>query len=106
MLKHHADPNIKNGGGFAPLHASASNDSAVITELLIQHGADVNVKDKCNRTPLTWVAMEGKKESVKVLLRNGADVNVVDKGRNHVGGATPFDHAWENGYAEICKLLR
>ena len=83
------DVNIKNDGGWAPLHIA---DNKEIAELLISNGADVNVKDKyAGTTPLMGAAQWGHKEIVELLISKGADVNA-----KFASGATSLDAVTEH----------
>ena len=91
------DVNIKNDGGWAPLHIA---DNKEIAELLISNGADVNVKDKyAGTTPLMGAAQWGHKEIVELLISKGADVNA-----KFATGATSLDavtkHIDNDAYAK------
>ena len=45
LLRHAADPNIRDRNGVSALHASSAHGRACIAKLLIEHGAEVNVRD-------------------------------------------------------------
>ena len=40
LLEAGADPNLRQRGGFAPLHAAAHTDDVEMARLLLAHGAD------------------------------------------------------------------
>ena len=50
LLDHHADPNARQEGGFAPLHAAAQNGNEELYELLVSRGADQDAATDDGRT--------------------------------------------------------
>jgi ankyrin repeat protein len=67
LLKHGADPNTRQSGGFTALHAAAQNGQVEMVELLIEHAADIEAKSEDGRIPLDF-AREGGHERVVRLL--------------------------------------
>lgn len=56
--------------------AFVGNNSAAITQLLIDYNADVNFKDDCNNTPLHFASKRGAKDVVVTLLENNATMGI------------------------------
>src|SRR3954471_19786614 len=52
LLEAGATPNVKQQGGFTPLHAAAHNNDVALAELLLAHGADVTLTTDEGQTPL------------------------------------------------------
>ncbi|MDP9492363.1 MAG: ankyrin repeat domain-containing protein [Actinomycetota bacterium] len=50
LLDHDADPNARQEGGYAPIHAAAQNGNDELYELLVSRGADVEVATDDGRT--------------------------------------------------------
>jgi ankyrin repeat protein len=50
LLERGADPNARQQGGFAPIHAAAQNADDELYELLIAHGADAELPADDGRT--------------------------------------------------------
>lgn len=53
LLRAGADPNLRQAGGFAPLHATAQNGDAMSTGLLLLFGADRTLSTEDGRTAAT-----------------------------------------------------
>jgi ankyrin repeat protein len=50
LLDHDADPNVRQEGGFAPIHAAAQNGNDELYELLVARGADAEASTDDGRT--------------------------------------------------------
>lgn len=129
------DPNEINTQGWTPLMVSAANGHKETVELLIHYGANVNQANTLRRTALMFASKYGYLEIVKMLLDAGAETNVNDientatplisasaAGHEEVvrllilhganpntkskDGKTALDHAQENGFGEISRILR
>jgi ankyrin repeat protein len=50
LLEAGADPNVRQQGGYTPLHTAAHNDDAELARLLLDHGADPAVKTDDGQT--------------------------------------------------------
>ena len=68
LLKHGADVNASQSGGWTPLHEAASRGDNDMVKLLIQYGADKQVRNEDGITPLD-MAQKGGHESVIAMLR-------------------------------------
>jgi ankyrin repeat protein len=51
LLEHGADPNVRHGGGFTPLHSAAENDDRESVEALLEAGADPALATHEGKTP-------------------------------------------------------
>jgi len=70
LLKHGADPNVREQGGFTPLHAAAENGDLDMIRVLMLHGADLEAKSNDGKTPLD-LAVQGAYAEAEKLLREG-----------------------------------
>ncbi|WP_213956060.1 ankyrin repeat domain-containing protein [Variovorax sp. dw_954] len=103
MIRCGADPQLKSGDGWYPIHTAVQAGSPVIVELLARQGANPNARgDYLGWTPL-HVAVQGKANAavVKVLLARGANPAIAD-----TRGETPYDLAKAAGRADIAALLK
>jgi uncharacterized protein len=50
LLEHDADPNVRQEGGFAPIHAAAQHGNDELYELLASRGADTRAATDDGRT--------------------------------------------------------
>ena len=87
-LAEHADVNVRNKEGQAPLHLAAERGYVRVIELLIERGADVDARDNGGNTLLHYAARGCKAAAAKLLLKRGA--NPTAKNAN---GETPLDVA-------------
>lgn len=103
MIRCGADPQLKTGEGWAPIHTAASVRSPAMVQLLVRQGANPNARgDYLGWTPL-HVAVQDKAnaEVVKALLASGANPAIAD-----TRGETPYDLAKAAGRADIAALLK
>ncbi len=70
LLKHGADPNVREQGDFTPLHAAAQNGDVESIHALLINGADGEAKTSEGKTPLDYARKSNKPEAVD-LLREG-----------------------------------
>ena len=68
LLRHGADPNARQQGGFTPLHAAAQNGDAELAELLLDHGADAQARTEDGKTAADMAAEAGH-ETLAARLR-------------------------------------
>jgi uncharacterized protein len=75
LIKHGAQVNARQEGGFSPLHAAAQSGNLELAKLLLEHGADVNAKTDRGKTPLDLTKEQSqeagpkeKREQVATLL--------------------------------------
>lgn len=108
LLERGADPNEADFCGFTCLHEAALAGHTEVAKILLDHGADVNkpaFEAGDLETPLIDASENQHTETVKLLLKYGADTRVYN-----IDGFTALtkiynDHANEEGYDEIIKLL-
>jgi ankyrin repeat protein len=67
LLELGADPNVREGNGYTPLHAAAQNKDVDMIRLLLYGGADLTLKGNDGKTPLDIALEAGDKETVTVL---------------------------------------
>lgn len=84
LLNYGADPNLLGKDNVSPLHSASdkplttphykrrTEDSGLITELLIQKGANIEHKNNKHETPLHTAIINNDINSVLVLLKQGA----------------------------------
>lgn len=101
LLKAGADPNIKDKGGFTPLHWAAQEKQLRAMKTLIAFSADINSISKKGMTPLMCAANVGFYKGVELLLSAGANFALQDK-----KGNTAISLAVKNKYAKIINLLQ
>ena len=70
LLEHGADPNIREQGGFTPLHAAAQNGDEQMIRTLLFGGADLTIAGNDGKTALD-LAMEAGHEKATLLLGEG-----------------------------------
>jgi ankyrin repeat protein len=70
LLEHKADPNIREQGGYTPLHAAAQNGDEEMIRILIYGGADLTIKSDDGKTPLD-LAMDAGHEKASLILGEG-----------------------------------
>lgn len=67
LLKHGADPNIREQGSYTPLHAAAQNGDEDMIRTLLYGGADLLARSDDGKTPLDLALQEGHTESARLL---------------------------------------
>ena len=66
-----ADANIRDEGGWVPLHGASGSGHREILELLLANGAKVNVPAMSGKTALDYASRAGHKETADFLRRHG-----------------------------------
>jgi len=67
LLKHKADPNVREQSGFTPLHAAAQNGDREMIRTLLYGGADLTLQSDDGRLPLDLALAAGHTEAAKLL---------------------------------------
>ena len=62
-----ADANIRDEGGWVPLHGASGSGHREIVELLLANGAKVNVPAMSGKTALDYASRAGHKETADLL---------------------------------------
>lgn len=108
FLKHGANingcvnPDIKQWGGYSPLHFAVDCNSLEVVKLLLNHKADINIKNGKNMTPLHLAVEKQHEVIVNLILSSCSDQNPVnDKGLSHFHIA-----CWKNNIEAVKKLLK
>lgn len=70
LLRHGADPSIREQGGYTPLHAAAQNGDVEMIKALIYGGADLDTKSNDGKIPLD-LALEAGHQAAAKLLQEG-----------------------------------
>jgi hypothetical protein len=101
LKKWDLDPNIKDSGGFTPLHYGVGRYDEEVIVALLDMGASIDEKDLGGFTPLHLAAFCEYPEIVSLLVGKGASIDIKD-----AEGKTPMDLAEEIGNSEIPELLK
>ncbi len=67
LLDRGADPNLKQAGGWTPLHQAAAHGRTEIVKLLLAHGASTDAKSDDKRTPAEMAELKGHAEVLALL---------------------------------------
>ena len=67
LLRLGADPNVREGNGYTPLHAAAQNKDIDMIHTLIYGGADLTLVGKDGKTPLDLAMETGDQETIGLL---------------------------------------
>ena len=65
------DANIRDEGGWVPLHGASGSGHREIVELLLAKGAKVNGPAMSGKTALDYASRAGHKDTVDLLRRHG-----------------------------------
>lgn len=84
MLRHGADPNMRNEFGKTPLHAAAWAGKAAEAFCLLQYGANPDVSDHRAVTPLHLAVWRHHVPVVSVLLRHDANPTIPCSLQEHI----------------------
>lgn len=87
LLKHGADPNVRDAFGRTPLMRSLRGYGIRFIRPLVKYGADLNAVDNHGRTVLMQAAEIDNWHAVSELLKCGADPYIKDN-----DGKTAMDH--------------
>jgi ankyrin repeat protein len=78
LLEHHADPNIREQGGYTPLHAAAQNGDEEMVRILLYGGADLMLTGHDGKTALD-LALAAGHEKAALLLGEGVTKRFIQK---------------------------
>lgn len=78
LLKHGADPLIKDAQGFNVLHMAAKNGNLHEMILLLHYNIPVDAPDDQGHTALMWAAYKGHPGVVDLCLKWGANIHQKD----------------------------
>ncbi|CBJ32710.1 conserved unknown protein [Ectocarpus siliculosus] len=95
-----ADPNLRDGKAYGPLHLAAEAGHHRLTGVLLRNGARVDATNDFQETPL-YLAASRVIDAVRALLDAGADVNA-KAGDN--GDRTPLHVAVDRRMSSICTI--
>jgi len=101
LLKDHANPNIANHYGAAPLTEAAKLGDVDLVRMLLDAHADPNSPNQDNQTALMIASSIGSLPVAQLLIRHGANVNAVESFR----GQTALMWAAGQDHPEIVELL-
>jgi len=104
LLRHGADPNIKDYAGESPvMMATLFGASAEVLDMLFKAGGDANTRNFEQETPLI-VAIKTRNldlKAIRVLLEHGANQFLKD-----ASGRNALDWGREKNREEVVKCLR
>ena len=104
LLKHKADPELRNANGQSPIAGAAFKGDLAVVKALVEAGAEIEGSSFDGRTALMMAAMFNRVEIVDYLISKGADPKAKD-----ANGVTALDAARTMGAvdttAQLEKLL-
>ncbi|CUI14180.1 ankyrin repeat protein, putative, partial [Bodo saltans] len=83
-----------------PLHAAATNNHAIVIQLLVDLGADVSAASDLGDSPLHSAAWNGHIDSIHMLVTLGANVEA-----KNGDGCVPLHYAARNGQINAIRTL-
>jgi ankyrin repeat protein len=67
LISHKANVNVKQRGGWTPLHQAAAHGNLKLVKLLLEHGADKNAKSDDGQTPFDLAEESGHHTILQIL---------------------------------------
>jgi ankyrin repeat protein len=67
LISHKANVNVKQRGGWTPLHQAAAHGNQKLVKLLLEHGADKNAKSDDGQTPFDLAEESGHHKISQIL---------------------------------------
>jgi uncharacterized protein len=101
LLEDHANPNIKNHYGAAPLTEAAKLGDVDLVRMLLDAHADPDSPNQDNQTALMLASSIGSLPIAQLLIKHGAKVNAVESFR----GQTALMWAAGENHPDIVDLL-
>jgi hypothetical protein len=102
LLRHEADPNIRDNDGNTPLHIAAQIDFAEAVRWLLVVQGDANARNSRGETPLILAVQHRNADIVRQLIDAGANPAVADS----VIGLSARDYAVRDGRSQnIIEIL-
>lgn len=79
LLKHNADPNVKDINNSTPLHYACLTGNTNIIKVLLEHGVGINSKNLSDDTALSLAISNNNFEAVNILLKKpNLEINQTD----------------------------
>jgi ankyrin repeat protein len=72
LLANGAEVDVKQNGGWTPLHQAAAHGQNEMVKLLLKHGANVNANNDDGKTPIKMAQNNGHDETADLLRQHGA----------------------------------
>jgi ankyrin repeat protein len=69
LLEHGAQPNVRQEGGWTPLHQAAASGNLELMKLLLEHGADPRAVSDDQKSPRALALERGQPEAARLLER-------------------------------------
>ncbi|KAB0348055.1 hypothetical protein FD754_012912 [Muntiacus muntjak] len=101
LLEHHADANLADEDGWAPLHFAAQNGDNSSTHLLLDQGARVDAQEHEGWTPLHLAAQNNSENVARLLVSHQDDPNL-----REAEGKTPLHVVAYFGHISLQRNLR
>ncbi|KAM4864759.1 putative ankyrin repeat domain-containing protein 26-like protein [Thomomys bottae] len=79
LLKHGADPNVRDCNGNAAIHYAIYSDNVPIAAKLLAYRASIESQTKDGLTPLLLALKENKQQMAEFLIENKANIHAVDE---------------------------
>lgn len=95
-----ADPTLKAIDGSSVMHLAATQDNAILIEIMLSQKVDINVTDSRERTPFYLAVKNKSMVAIYYLAKKGADINKGD-----YRGNTPLHLATIMGDSLLKNIL-
>lgn len=100
LIKRGVDLNVKNRGGYSPIHVYAEHGHETLIRLAVENSCYVGRKDVRGRSPLHFAAEKDKEDACMLLLSLGAEVNSLTAEND-----TALHSAARNGNISLARKL-
>jgi ankyrin repeat protein len=71
LLSHGANPNVRQQGGWTPMHEAAAHGNLELASLLLGHGARAQTRSDDGRTPIDMALASGHSAVAELLRSHG-----------------------------------